>query len=161
MNTPNGPSEAQIRIRQLAAKELMRSARRYLTLVDDYRDWAAENGPACLSTDRRAYIWDSVQEAERTARYAGTQRLNARLDNLAAKVNRYEQSTDSTRESRLKDLAQAQTTYLAAAFEEARAIGDGTVRAASNTSRTRSPSGSVPLSSAATSTNASRPKPPD
>lgn len=123
--TTDNASEAQIRMRRLAAKELIRSARRYLTLVDDYRDWVAENGLEGLSTGRAPYVRDAVKEAERTARYAGTRRLNARLDNLVAKLDRYERSGSLTRERRLEELAKAQTTYLAAAVEEAADMEDG------------------------------------
>ena len=124
--TTDNASEVQIRIRRLAAKELLRAARRYLTLVDDYRDWAAENGPEGPSTGKTLPFWNELLDAEATTRYSGTQRLRIRLDDLVAKVNRYEQSNASDREHRLNELAVAQAFYLNTAADEAKAVLNGT-----------------------------------
>ena len=124
--TADSTSEVQVRMRRLAANELLRATRRYLTLIDDYREWAAENGPEGPSAGRTIPLWSELHDAEATAQHAGTQRLRARLFVLTGKVYRYEQSNETNREKRLAELAEAQAAYRTMADKDAQAIKDGT-----------------------------------
>ena len=124
--TADSTSEVQVRMRRLAANELLRATRRYLTLIDDYREWAAEYGPEGPSAGRTIPLWNELHDSEATAQHAGTQRLRARLFALTGKVYRYEQSNETNREKRLAELAEAQAVYRTMADKEAQAIKDGT-----------------------------------
>lgn len=104
------------------ADKLVQAASAFVVWVNEYREWAAENGPTVISAGDGAGWWMEMLELQMTARKHGTKLLNRKLSVVVNRLYAYEQSDENYHEERAKRLAEAVDIYLKAIPEEAETL---------------------------------------